>query len=47
MDYERKKKSDKGKKTLDLYGKNTVRGSRFIEAMKKTKTQENTKPGKK
>jgi hypothetical protein len=33
MDYQRNKKSDKAKKTFEMYGKNSKRASRIIEAI--------------
>jgi hypothetical protein len=45
MDYQRNKKSDKAKKTFDMYGKNSKRASRMIEAIQeknKSKTDSKT-----
>jgi hypothetical protein len=39
MDYQRSKKSDKAKKTFELYGKNSKRASRMIEAIHEKNNQ--------
>jgi hypothetical protein len=47
MDYQRNKKSDKAKKTFDMYGKNSKRALRMIEAIQeKNKSNTATKPHK-